>query len=86
MYYWASWSSWSVWISRGENESNMNECWKLAQVGGFVGIYWDSLSGFCRELVEYQSLLPWPNSFPYSQNQTMYIQTICIKTSLIGTN
>ena len=82
---WSSYmSSWGTWISRGESTSNREECWRLAQqnVGNANGIYWDYDIGYCRALVDYQKVLPWPKSFPNHQDMTK----LCLKTELVGKN
>jgi len=75
-------SSWHAEISAGESTSNRDECWRLAQqnVGNANGIYWSFDIGYCRALVHYQKVLPWPTSFPDHQNVTK----LCLKTELVA--
>ena len=55
----------------GEDVTNRDDCWKLAHenVNNSVGIMWWYSTGTCRAIQNYQSLLPWPNSFPHRQTE-----------------
>ena len=77
-------SSWYTWVSKGESKSNGDDCWMLARqnVDNAKGIYWSFDIGFCRALVHYQKVLPWPTSFP--DNQTA--RKLCIESHLVGKN
>ena len=77
-------SSWVTRISNGESTSNREECWRLAQqnVVNANGIYWDFDYGYCRALVHYQKVLPWPTSFSDIQRHIK----LCLKTELLGKN
>ena len=77
-------SSWYTRVSKGESISNRDDCWMLARqnVDNAKGIYWSFDVGFCRALVHYQEVLPWPTSFPDNQNA----RKLCIESHLVGKN
>ena len=82
---WTSYvSNWDGTIPIGEDDSIRDDCLRLAQknVKDLVGIYWNFAGGYCRAITSYQSLLPWPNSFPQDKSTTK----LCVFSHLIGEN
>ena len=83
---WKSYASYSWFdhVPKGEDISNRDDCWKLAQknVNNSVGIMWWPGTGTCRAINNYQVLLPWPNSFPDRQNEVK----LCILNRVLGKN
>ena len=81
-------SSWSTRdINSGTNQSNRDECMRLAQqnVDNTIGILWNHGAGFCRAIFNAEPILPLPESFPDGQSK---IKT-CILSGVItgqGTN
>ena len=71
-------------IYPGESDANRDYCWKIVQdnVNNSVGIWWsfDGHVGLCDAIVNYTSLLPWPNAFPDYQGSNK----LCIMSHLVG--
>ena len=71
-------------IYPGESDANRDYCWKIVQenVNNSVGIWWsfDGYTGLCDAIVNYTSLLPWPNAFPDHQSSNK----LCIISDLVG--
>lgn len=75
-------SSWSKRIPIGnKNLDNRDECLSYAvkKDRKIVGIYWSYIRGNCRAIIDIQSILPWPNSFPIQQDSV----NLCVMTHLI---
>ena len=75
-------SSWFVHVSMGDDVSNRDDCWRLAQknVNNSVGIMWWHTTGTCRAIQNFKVLLPWPHSFPDRQNEVK----LCIWSRVLG--
>ena len=77
-------SSWFDHVPMGEDISNRDDCWRLAQknVNNSAGIMWWPGTGTCRAMHNYQILFPWPDSFPDRQNEVK----LCIWNRVLGKN
>ena len=68
-------------LTVGNTPENKEKCWKLAKqnVQNAIGIYLNYAGPYCRAIYDATSLMPWPSSFPDSQDR----DTLCILRSHI---